>query len=83
MVIVRRKQGGMPAVRGRGAGGRGNPRSRRGKAESHSPAPVQVAAILLRRNHVMVDVVGSSQDRSIIDLTSTGTQRVPGSDEEE
>ena len=36
-----------------------------------------------RRNRIMVDVADSSQDGSIIDLTSTGTQRVPGSDEKE
>ena len=36
-----------------------------------------------RRNRVVVDVAGSSQDGSIINLTSTGTVRVPNYDEEE
>jgi hypothetical protein len=36
-----------------------------------------------RCNRVVVDVGCSSEDGSIIDLTSTGTVRVPGSDEEE
>ena len=36
-----------------------------------------------RRNCIMVDVAGSSQDGSIIDLTSTGTVRDPSSNEEE
>jgi hypothetical protein len=53
-----------------------------GEAESHSPAPRMVHQSG-RRNRVVVDVAGSSQDGSIIDLTSTGTVRVPGSDEEE
>jgi hypothetical protein len=53
-----------------------------GEAESHSPAPRMVHP-WRRRNRVVVDVAGSSQDESIIDLTSTGTVRVPGSDEEE
>jgi hypothetical protein len=36
-----------------------------------------------RRNRVVVEVTDSSQDGSIIDLTSNGTVRVPGSDEKE
>lgn len=36
-----------------------------------------------RRNHIVVDVGGSSSDGSIIDLTSTGTVRISVSGEEE
>jgi hypothetical protein len=36
-----------------------------------------------RRNRIVVDIGGSSPDGFIIDLTSTDTVRVPGSDEEE
>jgi hypothetical protein len=36
-----------------------------------------------RRNRIVVDVVGSSQDGPIIDLTSIDTVRVPGSEEKE
>ena len=43
-----------------------------GKAESHSPVPRMVHQSE-GRNRVMVDVAGSFQDESIIDLTSTGT----------
>ena len=35
------------------------------------------------RNHIVVDGDGASPDGSVIDLTPTGTQRVPGCDEEE
>jgi hypothetical protein len=35
------------------------------------------------RNRVVVDIAGSSQDGSIIYLTSIGTAKVPDSDEEE
>ncbi|KAE8785761.1 Peptidyl-prolyl cis-trans isomerase CYP40 [Hordeum vulgare] len=52
-----------------------------GDAESHSPAP-RMLHECGRRNRVMVDV-GSSQEGSVCDLTSTGTVRVTGSDEEE
>jgi hypothetical protein len=53
-----------------------------GEAESHSSAP-RMAHQSGHRNRIMVDVHGSSQDGSVIDPTSTGTVRVPGSDEEE
>jgi hypothetical protein len=53
-----------------------------GEAESHSPAP-RMAHQSGRRNRIVVNVGGSSPDGSIIDLTSTGTVRVPSSDEEE
>ena len=53
-----------------------------GEAESHSPAP-HMAHQSCRRNRIVVDVGGSFQDGSIIDLTSTGTQLVPNSDGEE
>ena len=36
-----------------------------------------------RSNHIVVDVGSSSPDGPVIDLISTGTVRVPGSDEEE
>ncbi|KAE8803977.1 Peptidyl-prolyl cis-trans isomerase CYP40 [Hordeum vulgare] len=52
-----------------------------GEAESHSPAPHRVHHCG-RRNRVVVDI-GSSQKVSIIDLTSTGTVLITGSDEEE
>ena len=53
-----------------------------GEAESHSPAP-RMAHQSGRRNRIVVDIGVSSPDGSVIDLTSTGTVRVPGSDEEE
>ena len=53
-----------------------------GMTESHSPVPRTVPQSG-RRTRVVVDIIGSSQDGSIIDLTSTGTVKVPGSDEEE
>ena len=53
-----------------------------GEAESHSPAPRMVHQSG-RRNRIVVDVTGSSQDGSITDLTFTGTVWVTGSDEEE
>ena len=49
------------------------------EVESHSPAPHMMQQSG-RRNRVVVDVAGSSQDGSIIDLTSISTIRVPGSD---
>ncbi|EMS59429.1 putative methyltransferase PMT17 [Triticum urartu] len=53
-----------------------------GEAELHSLVPRMVHEFG-RRNCVMLHVAGSSQDGSIIDLTSTGTIQVPGSDDEE
>ena len=53
-----------------------------GGVESHSLSS-RIADQYGCRNCVVVDVVGPSQDGSIIDLTSTGTQCVQGSDEEE
>ena len=53
-----------------------------GEEESHSLALCMVQQSG-RRNRIVVDVDGSSQDGSIIDLTSSGNQRVPSSDKEE
>ena len=52
------------------------------KAESHSRPP-HMAHQSGCRNRIVVDVAGSSEDRSVIDLTSTGTFLVTGSNEEE
>ena len=52
-----------------------------GDAESHSSAS-RMRHKSERRNCVVVHVVCSAQHRSIIDLTSTGTVRVPGTDKE-
>ncbi|XP_044335752.1 geraniol 8-hydroxylase [Triticum aestivum] len=52
-----------------------------GEAESHSPAH-HIVHRSGRRNCIVMDVTGSSQDGSIIDPTSTGTVRVPGYDKE-
>ena len=52
------------------------------EADSHSPAP-HMAHQSGHRNRIVVDVGGSSPDGSVIDLTSTGTVQVSGSDEEE
>ncbi|KAE8809009.1 putative methyltransferase PMT17 [Hordeum vulgare] len=52
-----------------------------GEVESHSLAPRTIHGCE-HRNRVMVDIV-SSQKGSVIDLTSIGTVRVTGSDEEE
>ncbi|KAE8774570.1 putative methyltransferase PMT17 [Hordeum vulgare] len=49
------------------------------KSRSLAPRRVQHCG---RRNRVVMDV-GSSEEGSVIDLTSTGTVRVTGSDEEE
>uniref|UniRef100_R7WCY5 peptidylprolyl isomerase n=1 Tax=Aegilops tauschii TaxID=37682 RepID=R7WCY5_AEGTA len=54
-----------------------------GEAKSHSPVPRVVHVHPGRRNHVVVDVFGSSQDKSIIDITSTDTVKVLGFYEEE
>ncbi|KAE8820882.1 Peptidyl-prolyl cis-trans isomerase CYP40 [Hordeum vulgare] len=51
-----------------------------GEAESHSPTPRRVQHYA-RRNHVAMDI-GSFQEGFVIDLTSTGTVRDTGSDEE-
>ena len=53
-----------------------------GEAKPHSPATHMVHQSG-RSNRLVVDVAGSSHDGSIIDLTSTGTVRVLGSDEKE
>jgi hypothetical protein len=53
-----------------------------GGAESHSPVP-RIVHQSGRHNCIVVDIAGSFQDGSIIDLTFIGTFRVPGSDEEE
>ena len=53
-----------------------------GEAESHSLAP-RMAQQSGRHNRIVVDIDGSSQDGSILDMTSTGIVRVMGSDEEE
>nr|ACC63518.1 unknown protein [Hordeum vulgare subsp. vulgare] len=49
--------------------------------ESHSPAP-RIMHGCGRRDRIVVDII-SFQEGSIIELTSTGTVRVTGSDEEE
>ena len=53
-----------------------------GEVQSHSLVTRMVHQSE-RRKHIMVDVGGSSPDRSVIDLTSTGNIRVSSSDEEE